>query len=101
MTLSGSKQLLSICLNKIGQLLSSHIGFLKSAFSDNGTPSSSRLLSIPHAAAAIFCLVYVSVKTHALPDGLAIGGLGAFATAPYAVNRAAGVFQKKDDTKDQ
>jgi hypothetical protein len=82
----------------VSRYLASHIDFLKKAFSDNGTPSSSRLLSIPHAVAAIFCLVYVTVKTHGLPDGLAITGLSGFATAPYAVNRVSNMFggQKKD-----
>lgn len=77
-----------------------HLDFVKKAFSDNGQPSSSRLLSIPHSAAAIFALLYVVIHTHQLPDGTATAGLGAFATAPYAVNRVSNMFQKKDDQKE-
>ena len=72
--------------------------FLRKALSDNGTPSSSRLLAVLHSFAAVFCLVYVTIKNHAIPDGTVTAGLGAFATAPYAINRVSGMFggQKKD-----
>ena len=83
---------------KIGSLLSAHIDFLKKAFSDNGTPSSSRMLCVPHSAAAIFVLVYLAIKTHTYPGIDTATGLGAFATAPYAINRVSNMFggQKKD-----
>jgi len=70
--------------------------FLRKALSDNGTPSSSRLLAAAHSVAAVFCLVYVTIKNHTIPDGTVTAGLGAFATAPYAVNRVSNMFQRKD-----
>lgn len=74
------------------------IQYAKSVLSDNGIPSSSRLLTLLHSLVTCGCLIYVSVKNHAIPDGMTLTGLGAFATAPYAVNRASNMFggQKKD-----
>lgn len=62
--------------------------YLGKAFSDNGSPSSSRLLALLHSFVSCAVLVYVAMKNHSLPDGTVLAGLGAFATAPYAVNRA-------------
>ena len=79
---------------KINQLLMAHISFIKTAFSDNGTPSSSRILTVPHSLAAIGCMVYMTVVTKGHPDAMAITAMGAFATVHYAVNRASNVFVK-------
>ncbi len=68
--------------------------YLKSAFSDNGTPSSSRLLTAVHSAVACVVLVYVVVKSHVMPDGTTLTGLGAFSTAHYAINRVTTAFGK-------
>ncbi len=72
--------------------------FIKQAFSDGGAPSAARVMLLPHCLAAVFVLVYVAIKTHTWPDGMAATGLGAFATAPYAVSKATNMFsyQKKD-----
>lgn len=72
--------------------------YLSKAFSDNGTPSSSRLLGAFSTLAAVFCLVYVTIKNHIVPDALTTGGLAGFGTAHYAVNRVSNMFggQKKD-----
>jgi hypothetical protein len=67
--------------------------FLKQAFSDGGQPSSSRLLTIPHSVAAIFVLVYATLKNHSVPDATICGGLGAFATVHYLVNKAGSAVQ--------
>lgn len=85
-------------IQKVSALLASHLDFLKKAFSDNGLPSSSRLLAIPHTIAAIFVLIYISIHTGTFPGLDVSTGLGAFATAPYAVNRVSNMFggQKKD-----
>jgi hypothetical protein len=79
-------------------LLSKHLNFVKIAFSDNGVPSSSRLLSIPHFVVAGFSILWTTIKTGGHPDYLAITALSGFAVAPYAVNRASNMFsyQKKD-----
>lgn len=79
--------------NKIGS-------WTAAAFSDNGTPSSSRLLAACHSLAAVFALLFYVVKTHLLPDGTIAAGLGAFATAPYVVNKAGSAieaFSKKKE----
>lgn len=74
--------------------------FVKQAFMDNGVPSSSRLLAAVHSLAAAFVLVFVSVKTHAVPDGTVCGGLGAFATAPYLINKAGSAIESFSKKKD-
>lgn len=71
--------------------------FLKQAFCDNGTPSSSRLLTGITFLSSVLYLGYVVVKTHAFPDGMTLTGLGAYASAPYAVNRASKMFGRDKD----
>lgn len=85
-------------LIRIGNLASAHLDFVKKAFSDNGTPSSSRLLTIPHSITACVALLYIVYKTHTI-DGMTASGLGAFAGAHYAINRVTTAFgkQKADD----
>jgi hypothetical protein len=80
---------------KLIQLVNAHLDFLKRAFSDGGVPSSSRLLTFLHSVAAIGVLIFYVVKTHLLPDGTVLGGLGAFSTAHYLVNRATTAFGKQ------
>jgi len=76
--------------------------WVKAAFSDNGVPSSSRLLTLLHSLTACGTLIYVAVKNHAMPDGTTLTGLGAFSAAHYAVNRVTTAFgkDKKDDKGD-
>jgi hypothetical protein len=73
--------------------------YLNKAFSDGGSPSSSRLLTAAHSLIACGALIFVVVKTHALPDGMTLTGLGAFSTAHYAVNRATNAFGKSNVPK--
>lgn len=63
------------------------IKFLAAAFSDNGNPSSSRLLGGLSGLSAIACLIYVVLKTQHLPEMTALTGLSGFATAHYLINR--------------
>jgi hypothetical protein len=76
------------------------MSFLKQALSDNGIPSSSRLLTLVHSLTACGCLIFVVIKNHDLPDGMTLTGLGAFATAAYVVNRASTAFGKDRGSKD-
>lgn len=93
--------MLKYLLSHLNGLASSHLDFVKKAFSDDGTPSSSRLLTLFHSLVASGCLIFVVVKNHTLPDGTILGGLGAFSTAHYLVNRATTVFDKnKNSTPD-
>jgi hypothetical protein len=73
--------------------------WLGKAFSDSGTPSSSRLMTIPHSLTAIFCAVYMTVKTGGHPDGMALTALGGFATVHYAINRATTAWSKDNTPK--
>jgi hypothetical protein len=75
------------------------IDFIRKAFSDGGNPSSSRLLTLGHSLVASFVLVFYVLKTKQLPDGGTLGGLGAFTTAHYLVNRATTAFGKQEKSK--
>jgi hypothetical protein len=71
--------------------------FLKQAFCDNGTPSSSRLLTVVTVFSSAFALLYAVITTRLIPDGGALMGLGAYASSPYAVHRASKMFGKDGD----
>jgi hypothetical protein len=75
--------------------------FLAKAFSDGGSPSSSRILTLLHSLVACGVLIYAVVRTpnHPLPDGMTLTGLGAFSTAHYAVNRATNAWGKSNAPK--
>ena len=89
--------MLKAALHKLVGLALSHLDFLKKAFSDNGIPSSSRLLSIPHFLVSAFCALYTTIKTGGHPDAMAITALSGFAVAPYTVNRVSNMFGQKKD----
>ncbi len=76
-------------------------GWLGRAFCDGGNPSSSRLLAAGHSLATMFVLIFVAVKNHAIPDGTTCAGLGAFATAPYFINKAGSAVESFSKKKDQ
>jgi hypothetical protein len=78
------------------KLSGSHLDFLKHAFSDKGTPSMSRLMTVPATLVACFGLLWIIMHEHKIPDSMQSGGLAAFATAHYAVNRATTAWGKKD-----
>jgi hypothetical protein len=79
-------------------MLDKLIGWTKSAFSDNGSPSSSRLLTVPHSLVAMFCAIYMTIKTGGHPDGTSLLALGGFATVHYATNRITTAFGKDGNT---
>lgn len=85
-------------LTRIDSLAMSHLNFVKKAFSDNGQPSSSRLLTLLHSLTSIFLLLYIGIKTRTWPSLDVATGLGGFAVVHYGVNRVSGMFggQKKD-----
>jgi hypothetical protein len=85
-------------IKRFSTLAEKHLDFLSRAFSDNGTPSSSRVLTAFHSAAAIFVLTYIAVKSQKYPGVDEATGLGGFAVVHYGVNRVSGMFggQKKD-----
>jgi hypothetical protein len=82
--------------DKILALADSHLDFIKQAFSDNGTPSSSRLLTVLHSLVACSAVVYIIIRSplHTIDGGVA-AGLGGFATVHYGVNRISNAMQRK------
>ena len=65
------------------------MSYWRSAFSEaDGTGSTSRLLATVHTLVACACFAHVAWHTHAIPDATTMGGLGAFAGVPYALNAA-------------
>ena len=75
------------------------IEFLKLSFSDAGQPSSARLLTAVTVLTSAIGLLFVIFKTHTMPDGMGLTGLGAYATSPYAVHRASKMWGKDADLK--
>jgi hypothetical protein len=75
------------------------VQYAKKAFSDNGSPSSSRLMTIPHSLVAMFCVVYMTIKTGGHPDATAVIAAGGFATVHYMVNRATNAFGHDQGSK--
>jgi len=86
-------------LTKLGNLLTAD--FLKKAFSDNGQPSSARLLTIPHSICSIGCLLYITIKTGGHPDPLIVTSLGGFSTVHYVVNRVTTAYSQSNQNPQQ
>jgi hypothetical protein len=84
--------------SRISTLASSHLAFIKAAFSDNGQPSSSRLLTVLHSFAAMFVLIFIAVKTGKYPGVDEATGLGGFAVVHYGTNRISKMFGKDAGT---
>lgn len=68
--------------------------FIKQAFSDNGAPSSARLLTAFTVLTSAIGLLHVCFASNHLPDGMALTGLGTYAVSPYAIHRASKMFGK-------
>lgn len=62
------------------------LDWIKRTLSDNGEPSSARQLTVLHSLIVSWAFVFVVLKTHAFPDGAALGGAAVFIGAPYAIN---------------
>jgi multisubunit Na+/H+ antiporter MnhB subunit len=69
--------------------------FIKQAFSDGGSPSSSRIISAVCALAAIGWITHVVIHSHALPGIAETGGITAFTTSHYIANRVTTAFGNK------
>lgn len=86
-------------LSKISSLAGRHLDFLKKTFSDDGIPSMSRIMTVPHSLIACWAVVYIVLHTHGIGLDTATG-LGAFATVHYGVNKITKIFTKKDAPTD-
>lgn len=72
--------------------------FLKRALMDHGEPSSSRILMWGSTVMSWLWVSYYLIKTEHLPDAGAWGGIAAFCTSSYLVNRATVAYEKKKDS---
>lgn len=69
--------------------------FLRSAFSDAGQPSSSRIMSAICSLAVIAWGTHVVIHTHTMPDAIPMGAATAFAVSHYTANKVTGIFTQK------
>ena len=65
------------------------MSWLREVFSDGGQGSASRVMLFLHSMAAIGWGSHFVYHTHTIPDVTTLGGLAAFAVAPYAANKTA------------
>ena len=87
------------------------IGFIKAALSDNGTPSSSRVISAWLSVASMGLISFMVHHMFTLPVAtlqvwmgglpMIIAALGAFAVSPYGVNRISNMWGKPTEDKDK
>ena len=78
--------------------------FIEKAFSDNGAPSSSRIISAWLSVSSMSLLWFVAHHMMSQPTDklavwlgnapLVIGALATFAVSPYGVNKLTSMFQK-------
>lgn len=73
--------------------------FLKRAFSDGGSPSSSRIISAVFSLSAIAWITHVVLHTHALPGGVETAGITALTTSHYVANRVTEVIGRKKESQ--
>jgi hypothetical protein len=86
--------------------LKSVVNFIAQAFSENGQPSSSRIISAWLSVSSMSLIWFIAHHMMGQPvDKLAVwmgnlpmvvGALATFSTAPYGVGKLAGMFKKDD-----
>jgi hypothetical protein len=86
-------------------------GFIKEALSDNGSPSSSRIISAWLSVSSMALIWWMVRHMMSLPVAtlgvwmgglpMIIGALAGFTVAPYGVNRLSGMFKKEDRQEDR
>jgi hypothetical protein len=87
------------------------IAFLARAFSENGEPSSSRILSAWLSVSSMALIWFIVRHMQGLPVEklqawvgglpLIIGSLATFAVSPYGVTKVTGMFRKAAPKKDE
>lgn len=68
--------------------------FLSFLQESDGFYSWGRVLGTATVLTAIGCLVYVVLKTHAIPDAITIGGLCGFGGFPFALSKGIAAVAK-------
>ena len=69
--------------------------YIQSVFSAEDCASFSRWATAVTVLASCGCVVFVTVKTHALPEAASLGALSVFSTAPYGIGKIAQTFLKR------
>ena len=73
--------------------------FFQKSLQDGDNPSSSRWVMALAFVVAMFWVTYMLLKTHQWPDATVFGGLAAFCTSPYLVNRATVAYENRTTTQ--
>lgn len=68
--------------------------WIKEMFTAGSGTSFARCSTAVTILVGCWSVVHVVLKTHALPDGGSLAGLGGWMTAPYAISKASSIFQK-------
>lgn len=64
----------------------------------DGSFSWGRALGTVQALSTCFCLIYVVVKNHVIPDPMTLGGLAAFGTSGYIASKGLTAFSRPQNT---
>lgn len=70
------------------------IQWIKEVFTAGSGTSFARCSTAVTTLVGCWAVVHVVLKTHALPDALALTGLAGWMTAPYAISKASTIFAK-------
>ena len=70
--------------------------FLQGMFSQNGAPSSSRVLMFLLGLSSIAWISLIVWRTSMLPPALELGALAALVVAPYTVNACGAVLKARN-----
>ena len=68
------------------KLFSDFTSWISRAFSDAGTPSSSRLMTAVSMLVVLIGWLHVAIHTHTMPDPLGTGAAAALGTAPLTLH---------------
>lgn len=68
------------------KFLSDLSNWISKAFSDDGVPSSSRLMTAVSMLIVLIGWLHVAIHTHAMPDAMGTGAAAALGTAPLTLH---------------
>lgn len=71
--------------------------YIRTIFCEDNGASFSRYATAFATVISCGCVLYLTLRNHALPDGGQLLGLGGFMTAPYAVNKGTAIFTRHGD----
>ena len=74
--------------------------YIRQIVSEASSASFARWSTACTVATGCFSVIHVVLKTHALPDGGSLAGLGAFMSAPYAISKVTAALRADPDHHD-